>query len=143
MESIHTNSLEPFAELLRSKNITPTHQRLEIARALLSRKQHLSADTILSMVNQHHAETSKATVYNTLKLFLEKGLIREVIVDPTRVFYDSNTEPHHHFFDVDTCTLMDIEADHIAVTDLPQPPEHMVTVGVDVVIRIKSRSPLN
>lgn len=131
---------EPFAELLREKGITPTHQRLEIARVLLARKQHLSADEILAMVNRHHAETSKATVYNTLKLFLDKGLIREVIVDPTRVFYDSNTAPHHHLFDVSRGVLMDIDADHVAVTGLPDLPEGMTTVGVDVIVRVKSVS---
>ena len=129
---------ESFAELLRERGITPTHQRVEIARALLARKQHLSADEILVVVNHRHAETSKATVYNTLKLFLDKGLIREVIVDPTRVFYDSNTAPHHHLFDVDRGVLMDIAADQVAVTGLPPLPDGMRTVGIDVIVRVKS-----
>ena len=129
---------ESFADLLRERGVTPTHQRLEIARALLSRKQHLSADEILGIVNRRHAETSKATVYNTLKLFLDKGLIREVIVDPSRVFYDSNTAPHHHLFDMDRGVLVDIDADQVAVTDLPTLPDGMRTVGVDVIVRVKS-----
>ena len=129
---------ESFADLLRERGVTPTHQRLEIARALLSRKQHLSADEILGIVNRRHAETSKATVYNTLKLFLDKGLIREVIVDPTRVFYDSNTAPHHHLFDMDRGVLVDIDADQVAVTGLPTLPDGMRTVGVDVIVRVKS-----
>ena len=129
---------ESFADLLRERGVTPTHQRLEIARALLSRKQHLSADEILGIVNRRQAETSKATVYNTLKLFLDKGLIREVIVDPTRVFYDSNTAPHHHLFDMDRGVLVDIDADQVAVTGLPTLPDGMRTVGVDVIVRVKS-----
>ena len=129
---------ESFADLLRERGVTPTHQRLEIARALLSRKQHLSADEILGIVNRRHAETSKATVYNTLKLFLDKGLIREVIVDPSRVFYDSNTAPHHHLFDMDRGVLVDIDADQVAVTGLPTLPDGMRTVGVDVIVRVKS-----
>ncbi|HVK54425.1 MAG TPA: transcriptional repressor [Burkholderiales bacterium] len=133
---------DSFAELLREKDITPTHQRLEIARVLLACKQHLSADDILGLVNHHHAETSKATVYNTLKLFLEKGLIREVIVDPTRVFYDSNTAPHHHFFDVDHGALIDIDAERLTIAGLPELPEGMVATGVDVIVRIK-KSPEN
>ena len=93
------------AELLRRHDINPTRQRIEIAHALFSRGEHLSADQVLAIVNDRHSETSKATVYNTLKLFLEKRLIREVIVDPNRVFYDPNTEPHHHFYNVDTGEL--------------------------------------
>ena len=76
-----------IAELLRDHGIAPTHQRIEIASVLFSRREHLSADQLLTIVNAHYSEVSKATVYNTLRLFLEKKLIREVIVDPSRVFY--------------------------------------------------------
>jgi Fur family transcriptional regulator, iron response regulator len=86
-----------LANVLRGHGIGPTHQRIEIAHALFSRCAHLSADQILAIVNERNAETSKATVYNTLNLFLEKKLIREVIVDPRKVFYDPTTTPHHHF----------------------------------------------
>ena len=89
-----------MAELLRQHGINPTHQRIEIAYALFSKQEHLSADQILAAVNTKHSETSKATVYNTLNLFVEKKLIREVIVDPSKVFYDPNTHEHHHFYDV-------------------------------------------
>ena len=71
-------------ELLRVHGINPTHQRIEIAHALYSRHEHLSADQVLAIVNERHPETSRATVYNTLNLFVAKNLIREVIVDPTR-----------------------------------------------------------
>src|SRR3970040_997420 len=96
--------------MLRGHDINPTHQRIEIAYALFSRGEHLSADQVLAIVNDRHSETSKATVYNTLNLFLEKKLIREVIVDPSKVFYDPNTEPHHHLYKLDTGELADIDA---------------------------------
>ncbi len=83
---------EAVAERLRAHGIAPTHQRIEIAFVLLERCEHLSADQILALVNARHAETSKATVYNTLRLFLEKKLIRELIVDPSRVVL----RPEHH-----------------------------------------------
>ena len=124
--------------LLRKHGIAPTHQRLEIAQVLFGRCHHLSADQILAMVNERHAETSKATVYNTLNLFRDLGLIREVIVDPKRVFYDPNTEPHHHLYNVDTGELTDIEADAIEISGLPRLPAGMVTEGVDVIVRIRS-----
>ena len=126
-----------IVELLREHGISPTHQRLEIAFALFARQEHLSADQLMAVVNERYSEASKATVYNTLKLFLEKGLIREVIVDPSRVFYDPNTEPHHHFFNVVSGQLTDIEAESISLCALPALPEGMVTEGVDVIVRIR------
>lgn len=128
-----------LAEVLRARDITPTHQRIEIAHALFSRGEHLSADQVLAIVNDRHSETSKATVYNTLNLFLEKKLIREVIVDPNKVFYDPNIEPHHHFYNVDTGELADIDAAGVEVNGLPALPEGMVTEGVDIIVRIRSR----
>jgi len=132
------HSRENLATVLRRHGITPTHQRMEIAHALFSRGEHLSADQLLAVVNERHSETSKATVYNTLNLFLEKKLIREVIVDPNRVFYDPNTAPHHHFYNIDTSELSDIDAGQIDVSGLPPLPDGMVTEGIDIIVRIRS-----
>ena len=106
-----------LAEKLRAHGINPTHQRLEIAHALFSRCEHLSADQIMSIVNERHSETSKATVYNTLNLFLEKKLIREVIVDPNKVFYDPNTSTHYHMYDIESGKLTNIEPHTSAFPD--------------------------
>ena len=127
-----------LAEVLRGHDISPTHQRIEIAHAIFSSGGHLSADQILTLANDRAEETSKATVYNTLNLFLEKKLIREVIVDPSKVFYDPNTTPHHHFYNVDTGALTDIDARDVRVTGLPRLPRGMVTEGVDIIVRIRS-----
>jgi Fur family transcriptional regulator, iron response regulator len=137
--SIHQYTRDNLADLLRGHDINPTHQRIEIAHALFSRGEHLSADRILAIVNERNFETSKATVYNTLNLFLEKRLIREVIVDPSKVFYDPNTMPHHHLYDVDTGELTDIDASAITISGLPRLPEGVVTEGVDIIVRIRSR----
>ncbi len=126
---------------LRRHGIAPTHQRLEIAQVLFGRCQHLSADQVLAMVNERHAETSKATVYNTLNLFRDRGLIREVIVDPKRVFYDPNTEPHHHLYNVDTGEITDIATDALTVSGMPELPPGMVTEGVDIIVRMRAGSP--
>ncbi len=130
-----------LAAALRGHGINPTHQRIEIAYALFSRGEHLSAEQILALVNGRASETSKATVYNTLNLFLEKQLIRQVIVDPSKVFYDPNTEPHHHFYNVDTGELTDIDAREIRVSGLPQLPQGMAAAGVDIIVRIRSSAP--
>ena len=127
-----------LAEVLRGHGINPTHQRIEIAYSIFSRGEHLSADRILALVNDRASETSKATVYNTLNLFLQKQLIREVIVDPSKVFYDPNTEPHHHFYNIDTGELTDIDARGIRVTGLPALPRGMATTGMDIIVRIRS-----
>lgn len=124
--------------LLRRHGISPTHQRLEIAQVLFARCQHLSAEQILTMANERHAETSKATVYNTLNLFRDRGLIREVIVDPKRVFYDPNTTPHHHFYNVDTGEITDIDSASLALSGMPELPAGMVTDGVDIIVRVRS-----
>ncbi|HUO44611.1 MAG TPA: Fur family transcriptional regulator [Burkholderiales bacterium] len=133
-------SRDNLPEMLRSHGITPTHQRIEIAHVLFSRQEHLSADQILAIVNGRTPETSKATVYNTLNLFLDKKLIREVIVDPSKVFYDPNTKPHHHFYNVDSGELMDIDASGVHISGLPPLPAGMATEGVDVIVRIRSSS---
>ena len=126
-----------LGEKLRAKGINPTHQRIEIAHALFSRCEHLSADQIMAIVNERHSETSKATVYNTLNLFVEKKLIREVIVDPNKVFYDPNTSPHYHLYNVDSGKITDIDAAAIRVSGLPSLPAGMVTEGMDIIIRVR------
>ena len=126
-----------MADLLREHGINPTHQRIEIAYALFARQEHLSADQIMAAVNTRHSETSKATVYNTLNLFLEKKLIREVIVDPAKVFYDPNTDPHHHFYNIASGELTDIDAADIRIAGLPALPQGLVAEGVDVIVRIR------
>jgi len=130
---------ESLIAMLRRHDVNPTHQRIEIAYALFGHGAHLSADQIMARVNGRHSETSKATVYNTLNLFLEKQLIREVIVDPNKVFYDPNTEPHYHLYDADTGELTDIDASEVTISGLPQLPAGVVTEGVDVIVRVRSR----
>jgi Fur family iron response transcriptional regulator len=127
-----------LVEVLRRHGITPTHQRIVIAHAIFSRGEHLSAEQILVLVNGRASETSKATVYNTLNLFLEKNLVREVIVDPNKVFYDPNPEPHYHFYNIDSGELTDIAAYDIRIAGLPSLPQGMVTDRVDIIVRIRT-----
>ena len=128
-------------DVLRAHGINPTHQRVEIALALQSRSEHLCADQVLAIDNERHPATSRATVYNTLNLFVQKGLVREVIVDPSRVFYDPNKRPHYHLYDVRTGRLTDISAEGVQVTGLPELPTGVVTEGVEIVLRVRSPGP--
>jgi Fur family iron response transcriptional regulator len=141
MDPIHYSKQE-LIELLGKQGINVTSQRIDIARVLFAHGDHVSAETVFDRVNRELADTrrvSKATIYNTLGLFAEKGLIRQVIADPTRVFYDPNTRPHHHFYDVDSHVLMDIEETDIRMHGLPSLPEGAKLEGVDVVIRVSHR----
>ena len=136
-------STRDIAGLLKENGILPTQQRLMIARVLFERNQHLSADQVMGKVNTGRDRVSKATVYNTLGLFARKGLVREVIVDPTRVFYDPNTSEHHHFYNIDTGELQDIDVSDVQVSQLPELPPETVVAGVDVIIRVRSATPAN
>lgn len=126
-------------ETLRRRRIAPTAQRVEIAQVLFDRPQHLSADQVLAQVNRDRPRVSKATVYNTLGLFAKCGLIREIIADPARLFYDTNTSEHHHVYNVDTGTLTDIEAKAVTIGALPNLPDGTVADGVEVIIRVRSQ----
>lgn len=122
---------------LVAHSISPTHQRVQIAAVLLSKMQHLSADQVMHIVNRESNVVSKATVYNTLGLFARKGLVREVIIDPSKVFYDSNTSSHHHFYNTSSGELTDIDASQLVISQLPEPPQGTEREGVDVIIRVR------
>jgi Fur family iron response transcriptional regulator len=83
----------------------------------------LSAEQIIERLKAADSGVSKATVYNTLNLFSARGLIREVMVDPVRKFYDSTTHPHHHFYNVDSGELSDIPDEQVRLDGLPELPE--------------------
>lgn len=98
----------------------------------------MSAEQVHRKLNADGRCISKATVYNTLGLLSAKRVIREVIVDPNKVFYDPNTEPHHHFYNETTGELQDIEADQIRIGELPSLPKGAVLEGADVIVRLRS-----
>ena len=131
------NDAKTISERLRGSGISPTSQRVKIGHVLFSSMTHLSADQILAAVNSKKAEVSKATVYNTLGLFRKKGLLREVIVDPTKILYDPNTTDHHHFYDIVTGELSDIDASVVSIPELPPLPSNRIFDGVDIIIRTR------
>lgn len=134
---LRSDILAKFAEL----GILSTPQRIEIAEIFLEKPQHLSADQIIERLHETGSRVSKATVYNTLNLFSERGLVRECVVDPERRFYDSTTRPHHHFYNVQTGELTDIPADSIRFEALPDMPGDSRLESVEVVIKVRGDSP--
>ncbi len=152
METINPNhTTESLNNLLLAHDIKPTSQRLEVARLLFTHHKHFAAEEIFSMVNyrtnssqnstsRHNVRqnsVSKATVYNTLGLFARKGLVREVIADPNKVFYDPNTRPHYHMYDPSSGELTDISADSVQISGLPAAPSGREVEGVDIVVRLR------
>jgi Fur family iron response transcriptional regulator len=122
-------------------DILPTPQRIEIAGILLAKPQHLSAEQIIDRLRVQGSSVSKATVYNTLQLFGERGLVKECLVDPERLFYDSTTTPHYHFYNTDTGELTDIPQQAVTVTGLPELPENFHLDSIEVVIKGRGAPP--
>ena len=124
-------------ETLLKNNVNPTRQRVQIASLMLHQTQHMTAEAILLAVNKTRDKVSKATVYNTLGLFVEKGLVREVFIDADKIVYDSNIQKHHHFYNVDSGELIDIPPQQLDITQLPELPKGTRQESVDVIIRIR------
>ena len=125
--------------MLQDYKISPTRQRVEIAEFLFQRPQHLSAEKILDGVTAAGNRVSRATVYNTMGLFTSKGVVREVLIDRERVFYDSNTEVHQHLYNVDTGELSDIYDAEVGMVTEPELPDGVRVINTDIVYKVTSR----
>jgi Fur family transcriptional regulator, iron response regulator len=130
----------PFSrvlDVLRAANLRPTRQRLALARLLLEKGyRHVTAETLHDEAVAAGVRVSLATVYNTLHQFTTAGLLREIVVDATRSYFDTNTSNHHHFFFEESGWLEDIPGDQVVVTDLPPAPDGSSISRVDVIIRL-------
>ena len=124
---------------LEVHGIRATAQRIRLAEVLLAAPCHMTAEQVLAALRRSAARVSKATVYNTLKLFVEHGLVRQVHLDPDRCVYDSTREPHHHFQNLDTGEMIDIRPEDLAFARMPSLPPGTEIAGVDVVIRLRRR----
>jgi Fur family transcriptional regulator, iron response regulator len=119
--------------------IRPTAQRVRIATLLLSAPQHLSAEQILASLRAAGARVSKATVYNTLNVFAARGLIRQLSVDGSRAWFDSNVDAHYHFHNLDSGALIDVPVPAVEFSRLPPPPAGTEVAGIDLVIRLRKK----
>ena len=130
-------SLKPAADRLRACGIQPTAQRLRIAALLIGAPQHLTADQLLERLRREGARVSKATVYNTLNLFAARGVVRQLAVDGDRAWFDSNTEPHYHFKDLESGALTDLPTTAVRFEHLPPPPPGTEYAGIELFIRLR------
>ena len=125
------------SELLRKSGLRPTRQRMTLGRLLFERgDRHGTAEQLHAEVAGLGEHVSLATVYNTLHQFKRAGLLRELAIEGSKAYFDTNTSNHNHFLLEPNGELMDIPGDAISVEGLPQPPEGLKITHVDVVVRL-------
>lgn len=137
------DDVRPFAgtiERLRDVGLRPTRQRLALARLLYDgADRHVTAEMLHTEAVAAGIKVSLATIYNTLHQFTRAGILREVVVDPGRSYFDTNTEEHHHFFVEASGALEDIPGERVSISDIPAPPDGTEITRVDVIVRLKTR----
>jgi Fur family iron response transcriptional regulator len=130
--------LGPTAARLKASGLRPTRQRIELARLLFTGEdRHVTAESLAEEGQKAGIKVSLATVYNTLHQFQAAGLLRQVVVDAARSYFDTNTGDHQHFFVENEGLLIDIPGEHIQVSGVPQAPAGLSVDRVDVVVRVK------
>lgn len=127
--------------VLRMAGLRPTRQRVALAELLFSgAHRHVSAEELHAEAALAQVDVSLATIYNTLHQFRQAGLLREVAIDASRSYFDTDTSDHHHFYLEDEQRVVDIPSASIVINGLPAPPRGTVVTHVDVIVRVR-RSP--
>jgi Fur family iron response transcriptional regulator len=127
----------PIVQRLRAAGLRPTSQRLYLARLLFEQgDRHVTAEQLHSEAQAARVAVSLATVYNTLHQFTEAGLLRELVIESGRSYFDTNITSHHHFFYEETGALVDIPGESLALAKVPAPPDGARVSRVDVVLRV-------
>jgi Fur family iron response transcriptional regulator len=126
-------------ERLRAAGLRPTRQRLALAKLLYSHgPRHVTAEGLFNEAKAQRTDVSLATVYNALHDFTDKGLLREISIDSSRSYFDTNTGDHHHFYFERSGRLQDIASERVAIASLPEAPGGAEIARVDVIIRVKA-----
>ncbi|HLS68177.1 MAG TPA: Fur family transcriptional regulator [Kiloniellales bacterium] len=136
-----TRPYSGLIEMLKSAGLRPTRQRLALSRLLFEGEdadhRHVTAEQLHGEALGKGIRVSLATIYNTLNQFTRAGLLREVVVEPGRSYFDTNVEDHHHFFFEGSGRLMDIPGDSVQLEQLPDAPAGARVRRVDVIIRLE------
>jgi Fur family iron response transcriptional regulator len=126
---------------LKAAKLRPTRQRVALAGLLFAKgDRHVTAEQLHQEALSETVRVSLATVYNTLHQFTAAGLLREVVVEAGRSYFDTNVSDHHHFFLVDGGQLVDIAGEHVAVATLPKAPAGTRVERVEVIIRLRNQA---
>lgn len=133
----HVNNEERIIERLKSFGLRPTRQRIALASLLFSEgDRHVTAEMLHVEAIRESVPVSLATVYNTLHQFTEAGLLREVAIEGSKTYFDTNTSNHaHYYFEADG-SLVDIENELAPVVTPPKAPEGMAISRIDVLVRL-------
>lgn len=128
---------------LAGAGLRPTRQRLALAELLVGdgHDRHVTAEGLFEAASSADVSVSLATIYNTLRSFTAAGLLAEITVDGTRSYFDTRTDEHAHFFWEDTGNLTDAPRDAVAFSRVPEAPEDAEIARIDVVIRVRRKSP--
>ena len=133
---------DDIMELLRDAGLRPTRQRRSLAQQLFSgNDRHVTAEQLHSESLGQGVSVSLATVYNTLHQFTSAGLLRELVVDAGRSYFDTNISAHHHLYFEDSGKLRDVSGDNIAIGELPALPEGAEISRIDIIIRVRNGAP--
>ena len=129
------------ALMLQQAGLRLTRQRQALAAILFDgTHKHVTAEHVHAAARKKRAAISLATVYNTLHQFTSAGLLREIVIDASRIYFDTNVESHHHFFDESNGRLTDVPASSVAIASLPKPPSGTKIDRVDVVLRVRGKA---
>ena len=140
IDALTTAQIEHLSDKLRAAGLRSTKPRLALAHLLFGKgDRHVTAESLYEEARAFNLSVSQATIYNTLNQFLDAGLLREVIVDHARSYFDTNVSNHHHFFIEGETRLIDIPLDQVPLKAVPDAPEGYELSGVDVVIRLNAR----
>ena len=128
-----------YENIYRDLNVTPTKQRLDLAKLIFAKKQHFTASDLISLANKNGLNISMATVYNTLSLLEDKGMLKTINIDNELKFYDTNMENHHHLYNTTMSTLTDIAHDRVSFAELPELPKTLEIESTELLIKVKNK----
>ena len=131
---------QDFLTKLRNSGLRPTKQRVKICEVLFDSEKtfHFTINDLVKIIEKNTNEKiSLATVYNTIHAFNKKGYVKEVTISNDKTYFDTNTTSHHHFYDLRTNELIDIDSEKIQLKHVPQPPKGKKINGIEVVINVK------
>lgn len=124
--------------MLRDVGLRPTRQRMSLGWILFAKgDRHITAEMLYEEASKAKVPVSLATIYNTLHQFTEVGLLRQVAVDGSKTYFDTNVSDHHHFYVEGANELVDIPNAEVSVDKMPIAPEGYEIARIDVVVRLK------
>lgn len=128
-----------YEKIYKELNVTPTKQRVDLAKLIFSKKQHFTAADLISVADKKNLNISMATIYNTLSLLESKGMLKTINIENDLKFYDTNLDNHHHLYNTTMSTLTDIDHDQVVFSDFPELPKNLQIESTEVLIKVRNK----